>query len=126
MIGIAGLKDKQGVTSQWLSFPRRDVQKLCGGANNLLAFLRKNGKVITATYGEKMLKLGINKGNKFTITLRLNNKKNYGRVAPHIDGILTEMKEGIPNYFGQQRFGHRGRNRETGRMLVQGEIRSLK
>ena len=107
MIGIAGLKDKQGVTSQWLSFPKRDVQKLCGGINNLLMFLRKIGKVLNATYGERLLKLGMNKGNKFTIMLRLNSKKDYGRIAPVIDGIINEMKEGIPNYFGQQRFGHR-------------------
>lgn len=127
MIGIAWLKDKQGVTRQWLSFLKRDVQKHCQGINNLLAFLRKTGKVVHATYGEKMLKLGVNKWNTFHVILRSLLKKDYEKMQQAVETVLSEVKVyGLPNYFWPQRFGHRGNNWQTGEKLVKGEIRSLK
>ena len=100
MIGIAGLKDKQGVTSQWISLPKRDVQKLCGGINNLLAYLRKICKVITATYGSKLLKLGDNAGNKFEIILR-PTRGEIRKQKELIESVMQQIdKEGVPNYFG--------------------------
>lgn len=68
-IGIAGLKDKNAITRQRISISKRDVFKNCGGINNLLAWLRKKGKVISATYGDHMLKVGENMGNHFDLVL---------------------------------------------------------
>lgn len=40
---------------------------------------------------------------------------------------MKQVEEyGLPNYFGEQRFGHRGNNRKTGEKLILGEIKSLK
>lgn len=89
--------------------------------------MRKLGKVIKATYGNKLLKLGVNKGNKFEIILRPERPKQSSELKDKVEIILNEVKaQGLPNYFGEQRFGHRGRNWQTGEKLVLGEIRSLK
>jgi tRNA pseudouridine13 synthase len=69
MIGIAGLKDKNAITRQWISISKRDVAKYVGGVNDLLDWMRQKWKVIKATYGEKMLKLGNNAWNHFDLTL---------------------------------------------------------
>lgn len=127
MLGIAGLKDKHGVTRQWISISKRDVHKHCGGINKLLDFLRKVGRVVKATYGTKLLKLGVNKGNRFEITLRTTKPKQLAELMPKVETLLQEIQEKwVPNYFGPQRFGHRGKNWQTGEKLVIGEIRSLK
>lgn len=127
MIGIAGLKDKQGVTRQRISISKRDVHKQCWGINNFLGFLRKIGKVLKATYGKKLLKLGVNKGNRFEVVLRPVRPKGIELLQSKIESFFREIEEfGLPNYFGEQRFGHRGRNWQTGEKLVLGEIRSLK
>jgi len=74
-----------------------------------------------------MLKLGANKGNRFEIILRTVKPKEQAALSPKVDALLKEIQaQGLPNYFGEQRFGHRGRNRQTGEKLVLGEIRSLK
>lgn len=83
--------------------------------------------MVTATYGDKMLKLGVNKGNTFTMILRQGNSKKQEQLESKVDAILKNMQQyGLPNYFGTQRFGNMGRNWQTGEKLVKGEIRSLK
>ena len=127
MIGIAGLKDKQGVTRQWISISKRDVHKNAWGINKLLDFLRKLWRVVKATYDTKLLKLGVNKWNRFEITLRLPRTKEYQTIVSKVDAILKEIQENwVPNYFGEQRFWNRGRNWQTGEKLILWEIRSLK
>lgn len=127
MIGFAGLKDKQAITRQWITLSKRDVHKYCGGINNLLAFMRKQVKVLKATYGKKPLKLGNNKGNRFEIILRAVKANEIEKRKSMIENILSDIsKKGVPNYFGEQRFGHRGRNWQTGEKLVLGEIKSLR
>lgn len=85
------------------------------------------GKVVKATYGHKLLKLGVNKGNRFEVMLRTAKIKDIDALKAKVDNILNEVNNlGLPNYFGEQRFGHRGRNWQTGEKLVLGEIRSLK
>lgn len=157
MVGIAGLKDKNAITRQWLSISKKDVIKSCGGINTLLAWLRTKGKVITATYGDHMLKVGENKGNHFDIVLVPNadsvdkksatkNKKpvrqtdaqrlfsHWDRNNPetivfkeYVTSILATIeKRGLPNYFGEQRFGRFGGNRQVGFDLLSGTIRNIK
>ena len=126
MVGIAGLKDKHAITRQRISISKRDVAKNCGGINTLLAWMRKKGRVVTATYGDHMLKLGENAGNQFTIKL-IPQKPITEKVKQAIEQILTELaKRGVPNYFGEQRFGHGGTNRKIGHELLAGTIRNIK
>lgn len=92
MVGIAGLKDKHAITRQWLSISKRDVARNCGGINTLLAWLRKKGKVVTATYGDHMLKLGENAGNHFTIKLVPDSAYILpDTTRTHVASILTDI-----------------------------------
>ncbi len=128
MVGIAGLKDKNAVTRQRISISKRDVAKNCGGINTLLAWMRNKGRVVTATYGDHMLKLGENAGNHFTIKLVPDPTFVLPETTrTHVATILTDIAtQWVPNYFGEQRFGHGGTNRKIGHELLAGTIRNIK
>lgn len=111
-IGVAGLKDKYAVTSQWLSVPQRH-------AAALEVLDRLNGARILETSRHKN-KLGIGhlKGNRFKLRVRETEPDALKRA----EAILEHLKtSGIPNYFGPQRFGRFGTNAVDGYKLVQGE-----
>jgi tRNA pseudouridine13 synthase len=67
----------------------------------------------------KKLRPGDLQGNRFRIVLR--------DVAGDLDAIERNLKavaaQGVPNYFGAQRFGHDGGNVEQGRAMLAREIR---
>lgn len=126
MIWIAWLKDKHAITRQWLSIAKRDVVKQCGGINNLLEWLRKKWKVVKAVYGKKMLKLWENTWNHFDIKL-IPNTPITADITKAITAIFTDIEErGVPNYFGEQRFGHWGTNWKIWYELLAGTIRNIK
>ena len=58
-------------------------------------------------------------GNRFTLLLR-NVSGEKSPVEANLERIKTL---GVPNYFGEQRFGHDGGNIEAGRAMLAGEIR---
>ncbi|HVY28760.1 MAG TPA: tRNA pseudouridine(13) synthase TruD [Polyangiaceae bacterium] len=99
-IGFAGMKDKHAVTSQWLS-----VQSKTALTTEL--DLGPGAKVLEVTRHDNKLRTGHLLGNRFTITL----------VGVHTDALSRARaiaqrlaRDGLPNYFGIQRFGHGGRN----------------
>ena len=98
-VGYSGLKDRHAVTRQWFSVPRwnaPDWSKLDVEGVRLLDQQRHNRK----------LRRGAHQANRFRIVLR--------GVLPDA-GALNERLEminvlGVPNYFGEQRFGRGGSN----------------
>jgi tRNA pseudouridine13 synthase len=99
-VGYAGLKDKYAVTTQWLSLATKTV------ISPELP-LGEGVKILAVTRHDNKLRTGHLLGNRFTITL----------VGVHQDALLRAEQiaahlrsEGLPNYFGAQRFGHAGRN----------------
>lgn len=125
MLGIAGLKDKHAITQQWLSVARRDVTKYCGGINGLLWRLRKRGMVLEATYHTRALKLGDNMGNSFEITL-VPLVPVDAAVKNAVSEWLAHIgTQGVPNLFGEQRFGFGGANPYKGFSLLSGETRNI-
>jgi len=110
-IGYAGLKDKDGMTVQWISVPRKYRDKIN-------AFSHKNIKILEQDLHRNKLKIGHLKGNRFFVRL----KKVLMPDAKKIESILKEMKKtGIPNFFGYQRFGKFGNNFEEAKKLIEGE-----
>ncbi len=96
-LGIAGTKDKRAVTKQrvsaWKIEPEQ-MEKIKIRDIKLYGFEKSDEK----------LNLGDLKGNKFTIIIRdidLNRKE----VENRIEKTKQELKNGIPNIFGPQRFG---------------------
>jgi tRNA pseudouridine13 synthase len=100
-IGTAGMKDKHAVTSQWASL-------LAKRATPPESWELPAGLVVleTARHGNK-LRTGHAKGNHFTI--RLTGVSSDSATNAH--AIVTKLRAtGLPNFFGGQRFGHRGEN----------------
>jgi tRNA pseudouridine13 synthase len=106
--GYAGLKDRDAVTTQWLSFPVArdpDPASLSGPGLSVLELSRHANK----------LRPGHVRANRFAIGVR------GGDVAPARAVADALRARGLPNFFGPQRFGVEGRNAEVGRALLRGE-----
>jgi tRNA pseudouridine13 synthase len=108
-VGAAGMKDRQAVTRQWLSVPARTEAKLAGFALEGVRVLHQ------ARHGNK-LRTGHLRGNRFR--LRLRDVRDAGAAR---ESFAQLVARGLPNYFGEQRFGRAGDNAEQGRKLLLGE-----
>jgi len=110
--GYAGLKDKDGMTIQYLSISKKYEKKL-------LTYKSKKLKILEYTYHNNKIKIGHLKGNNFFIRLKKVNHVS----ANIINSVLKKIKkEGIPNYFGYQRFGVDGDNYILGKKVANGEV----
>lgn len=103
-IGIAGWKDKKAVTRQWISMPADKYKQ------EELPF-----EILQQTRHEHKLRTGKLKGNNFTITIRDVEKDSFEHAKQTIE-ILQQI--GMPNYYGEQRFGIENKNIERGRELL--------
>jgi len=114
-IGYAGMKDARAITRQIFSIPNTTeeaVMKLkLPGIEPLWA----------ARHGNK-LRLGHLAGNRFAIKVREVNATDVVKLSPLIEVLKTR---GMPNYFGEQRFGRRGDNHLLGAALVRGDDEGL-
>lgn len=95
-ISYAGLKDKQAVTSQWFSLHSHHA---CEQKRELPAGIR----VLQRVRNRRKLQRGSHRGNRFVITLRDCSEL---AATPAWQQRLQQIRgEGVPNYFGPQRFG---------------------
>ncbi|MFO1020315.1 MAG: tRNA pseudouridine(13) synthase TruD [Planctomycetales bacterium] len=110
-IGMAGLKDRQAVTRQYVSIPAKVESRVRDLESDQVQVLR------TARHGNK-LRTGHLKGNQFRITLR--------DVTGSLDqaaAIAQQLEiRGAPNYFGEQRFGRDFENLRWGLGLLNGML----
>lgn len=95
-VGYAGLKDRHAVTRQAFTV------QLPGRADPDWSALAIAGvSVLSAARHDRKLKRGAHRGNRFRIRLR---EVRGDRAAA--DARLEAMRaRGVPNYFGEQRFG---------------------
>lgn len=110
--GIAGLKDARAVAIQMLSLEHVDperVQQLDLPRIRVLSVSRHTNK----------LKIGHLRGNRFRIKLR---EADLTRMPYVRHTCATLVRRGVPNYFGQQRFGSRGDTWQIGRALLAGDF----
>jgi len=124
-VSYAGLKDRHAVTSQWFSVqlpgkPTPDWQgfevffsqhRYSSGssANRSVDNISEVVKVLQSFRHNRKLQRGALKGNVFKITLREISdcsNKMFECLTQRCEQIATA---GVPNYFGEQRFG-RNRN----------------
>jgi len=100
-IGYAGLKDRHAVTRQWFSVPRWNSPEW--------AELDLEGvDVLDVQRHSKKLRRGAHKFNAFKIVLRGDDLTQYQKELEQ--RIQTIREQGVPNYFGEQRFGRGGSN----------------
>jgi tRNA pseudouridine13 synthase len=106
--GVAGQKDRQALTRQWISLPGVDPALA-------LAATVDGIRVLEAVRHPHKLRTGHLAGNRFTLTLRGVGAAALERAQAILDRLATV---GLPNYFGQQRFGVRGDNAARGKSLL--------
>lgn len=110
-IGYAGLKDKNALTTQYLTIPKT--------AQNKLALLNEtNIKILSTNLHNNKIRIGHLKGNKFFIRLKKVAKNDMQKISQILEKIRVY---GIPNYFGFQRFGKFGDNYLEGKALIEGK-----
>jgi len=114
-IGYAGLKDTRAVTRQTISIAgvepaRVDALDLPGV------------KILWVDRHRNKLKMGHLAGNRFTVRVR-----DVGHEArPRAEAALAELsRRGVPNYFGEQRFGVRGNTHLLGWALLRGDAQAF-
>jgi tRNA pseudouridine13 synthase len=106
--GYAGLKDREAVTTQWLSFPvARDPDPAGLAAPGLT--------VLTVSRHQNKLRPGHARANRFEVVVRGGTLEAARACA----AALSER--GMPAFFGPQRFGADGQNAAIGRALLRGE-----
>lgn len=116
-IGVAGLKDKRAITRQFVSVPAR-------AADRVESAQVEGIRVLSATRHGNKLKTGHLKGNRFSILLRVERLE--ADIAPQsslhdAQLIIDRLKQlGVPNYFGEQRFGIGGETASLGFDLLRG------
>jgi tRNA pseudouridine13 synthase len=114
-IGYAGLKDAHAITRQVFSIP--------GTTEQAVMNLRIPNLTIqwAARHGNK-IRLGHLAGNRFAVKIREVDPTHVLKLHPSLDVI---QKRGMPNFFGEQRFGRRGDNDKLGATLIRGRPEEL-
>ncbi len=112
-IGYAGLKDKHAMTKQYISLHKKYEEAL-------ERFEHEDVKILSKNYHNNKIRIGHLKGNRFYIKL----KKVLPTAAMKIDEALKSIEaNGMPNYFGYQRFGNDGDNHILGQKIAKGEAK---
>lgn len=117
-VGYAGLKDRYAVTRQWFSI-YLPTRKETGETPDLTQLQHPEFRVLSQSRHVKKLRPGDLQGNAFRILLR----DVAGDRAAIEANLRAVAAQGVPNYFGAQRFGHDGGNVEQGRAMLAREIR---
>lgn len=110
-VGYSGLKDRHAITRQSFSV------QLPGRADPNWAALAIPGvRVLSVTRHDRKLKRGVHRGNHFRIRVRnvLGTRDEIEQRLAIIGG------RGVPNYFGEQRFGRDAGNIERARSVFAG------
>lgn len=116
-IGYAGLKDKSATTTQYFSIHKKYNSHLLSHIQKLE---ERGIKILSQTYHHNKIKLGHLKGNDFFIRLK---KVTPIMAQQMIQAIETIKLQGLPNYFGYQRFGKDQNNHLEGKKIVHHEAK---
>jgi len=112
-VGYAGMKDARGVTRQTVSLPRVKPEEV-------LALELPGIRVLSAARHRNKLKLGHLAGNRFRIRVRGVVPDALARA----EAILAVLvARGVPNRFGEQRYGAQGNSHLIGRAMLAGDWR---
>jgi tRNA pseudouridine13 synthase len=116
-VSYAGLKDRHALTTQWFSL------RLAGKAEPDWRGMGEDQVEVLAVHRHRRkLRRGALLGNRFRIRLRA---LQADREA--LNGRLQQLsRDGMPNYFGEQRFGHDYQNlRRFDELLRNGQRRRI-
>jgi len=107
------MKDKHAVTRQWISVPESVLARRTGttDANPDRIELPEPLRLLDVSRHTNKLRLGHLSGNRFEIRLVDLEVPDTEQAVARALRILNALnQDGLPNYFGRQRFGHGGNN----------------
>ena len=111
LVSYAGLKDRNAVTEQYFGI------HVPGKTEYDLSDLEIEGvEVLSYKRHNKKLKSGALTGNNFELTLRNVTEPEALRRR-----FVEVIEQGVPNYFGEQRFGIDGNNIQAAKELFAGK-----
>ncbi len=111
-VGFAGLKDRDAVTEQAFTIPVRSAM-----TGDWAGVSGDGFEVIAAERHRRKLKRGALRGNDFDLVVR----DVTGDLAALDERCQLISRQGVPNYFGPQRFGNDGANLTRARQWFSGE-----
>jgi tRNA pseudouridine13 synthase len=116
-IGHAGMKDRHATTRQYLSLLGTTPEAALaaagpGGIDGLV--------VLAASRHGNKLRMGHLKGNRFEVVL---TEVAAGEAAAIAERLAELGSTGLPNWYGEQRFGAAGDNTERALAIVRGQLR---
>ena len=107
-IGIAGQKDKKATTIQNITIHTSDESILEHISSDKI-------KILNVSRHSNKIKLGHLKGNQFEICLKNINPQDFNFIEQTLQ-LLSQ--KGLPNFFGEQRFGLYQDNAERGKQIL--------
>ena len=111
-VGYAGLKDRHAVTRQAFTVQLPGRADPDWGSADIPGV-----RVLAASRHQRKLKRGAHRGNRFRIRLR----DVHGEHAAVEAKLAAIHAQGVPNYFGEQRFGRDGGNLALAEALFAGK-----
>ena len=100
-VGYAGMKDRHAVTRQWFSVGLQEARN-----PDWESWALPDARILKAQKHSRKLRRGALAGNCFRLVIR-----DLEGDPGHLQECLQRVKQqGVPNYFGSQRFGHGGQN----------------
>jgi tRNA pseudouridine13 synthase len=114
-IGYAGMKDAHAITRQIFSLQGTTPEAVMAAKfpDMTVQWAQRHGN---------KLRLGHLSGNRFAIKIREVTPTDVVKLQPVID---TLQRRGMPNFFGEQRFGRRNNNDLLGAALIRGDNESV-
>jgi tRNA pseudouridine13 synthase len=115
-VSYAGLKDRNAVTSQWFCV------RLAGKAEpNWHQLESEELTLLQLGRHRRKLRRGALRENRFRILIR-----NLQGDREALERRLADIKKrGVPNFFGEQRFGHQENNLRMADFLFEGKLKKL-
>ncbi len=107
-VSWAGLKDRQAVTRQYFCAPARFVEP------HLTSFALEGVTVLKSARHRNKLKTGHLRGNRFSLVVRGVTEHSIAQEV-----LARIVRLGIPNFFGEQRFGVGGDNAVRGKSILE-------
>lgn len=107
-VGYCGLKDRHAVTRQYFSIylGQREV--------DFSSWQLDGAEILSAHKHSQKLRPGMHQANRFVIRLR----DIQGDAAQLAERAQLISEQGVPNYFGEQRFGRGGNNLAQAQALL--------
>ena len=116
-VGVAGMKDKYAVTRQTISLTAPRGQKTEEFAERALQLAIDGVRILSVGRHNNKLRTGHLEGNKFEIVLRDIDPLRLQEACERSMALTS----GVPNAFGEQRFGRGKDNAERARAWLRGE-----